>query len=49
MQCAFKSNQDTVLCTATLNETVSYYLNRGSDIYACMLDASNAFDFWQTL
>ncbi len=30
MQFAFKSNHDTVLCTATLKETVSYYLNSGS-------------------
>ncbi len=44
MQFAFKSNHDTVLCTSTLRETVSYYLNRGSDVCACMLDASKAFD-----
>ena len=44
MQFAFKSSHDTTLCTAMLKETVSYHLNRGSDVYACMLDASKAFD-----
>ncbi len=44
MQFTFKSDHDTVLCTATLKEIVSYYLNRGSDVYAYMLDASKAFD-----
>ncbi len=44
MQFAFKSNYEPLLCTATLKETVSYYLNRGSDVYACVLDASKAFD-----
>jgi hypothetical protein len=44
MQFAFKSSHDTTLCTAILKETVSYYLTRRSDIYACMLDASKAFD-----
>ena len=44
MQSAFKSSHDTTLYTTILKETVSYYLNRGSYIYACMLDASKAFD-----
>ncbi len=44
MQFALKSNHDTVLSTATLKETVSYYLKSSSDVYACMLDASKAFD-----
>ncbi len=44
MQFAFKSNNDTALCTATLRETVSYYLNRGLDVYACILDTSKTFN-----
>ena len=39
-----KDNHDTVMCTATLKETISYYTSRGSNVYACLLDASKAFD-----
>ena len=32
------------MCTFALNETISYYTNNGSQIYALFLDASKAFD-----
>ncbi len=34
----------TVMCTFVVKETVQYYLNKMSSVYACMLDASKAFD-----
>ena len=44
LQFAFKAQHDTVLCSATVKETVQYFLNKKSNVYACMLDASKAFD-----
>ncbi len=44
LQFAFKDGHDTVVCTAVLKETISYFNNRGSNVYACLLDASKAFD-----
>ncbi len=44
LQFAFKSGHSTVMCHNILKETVNYYLNRGSDVYCVMLDASKAFD-----
>ena len=40
MQFAFKSNHSTVLCNAVYIETVNHYMNEGSDIYSCLIDAS---------
>ena len=44
LQFGFKKNHSTVLCTSVLLGTVSYFTQRNSDVYACMLDASKAFD-----
>ena len=44
MQFGFKNNHSTVLCTAVYIETVNHYMNEGSDIYSCLIDASKAFD-----
>ena len=44
MQFGFKSNHSTVLCTAIYIETISHYVNEGSNVYSCLLDASKAFD-----
>ena len=33
-----------MLCTAVLKETVSHCIVGGSNVYACLLDASKAFD-----
>ncbi len=41
---AYKSRHSTVMCHNVVKETSNYYLNRGSEIYSCMLDASKAFD-----
>ena len=44
MQFAFKKHHSTVLCTAILLETVSYFKERNSNVYSCLLDATKAFD-----
>ena len=38
------SEHSTNMCTAVFTETVSYFVDRGSNVYACLLDASKAFD-----
>ena len=44
MQYAFKPKHSTVLCSLTLKEVINYYLNNNSNVYACFVDASKAFD-----
>ena len=44
LQFAFKSEHSTTLCAAVLTETVNYFVERNSNVYACLLDASKAFD-----
>ena len=44
LQFSFKKNSSTSLCTAMVKETVSYFVNNDSNVYALMLDASKAFD-----
>ena len=44
MQFGFKNNHSTVLCTAVYIETINHYMNEGSDVYSCLIDASKAFD-----
>lgn len=43
-QYAFKESHSTVLCSVVFKETVEYFKNKGSNTYACLLDASKAFD-----
>ena len=31
-------------CTAVYIETINHYMNEGSDVYSCLIDASKAFD-----
>lgn len=44
MQFGFKKHSSTTICTAVLDEIVNYYNDKGSDVYAVLLDASKAFD-----
>ena len=44
LQFGFNSNHSTVLCTAIYMETINHYVNEGSNVYSCLLDASKAFD-----
>ena len=44
LQYAYQSGCSTVMCTWTVIETISYFSRNGSDIYACCMDMSKAFD-----
>ena len=44
MRFGFKNNHSTVLCTAVYIETINHYMNEGSDVYSCLIDASKTFD-----
>jgi len=44
LQFAYKSEASTTQCTWMAREVISYYNNNGSDVYACLLDCSKAFD-----
>ena len=43
-QFAYKSAFSTSLCTFITKETIEYYLNNGSNVYATFLDCTKAFD-----
>ena len=38
LQLSFKSEHGTNMFTAVFTETVSYFVDRGSNVYACLLD-----------
>ena len=44
LQFAYNRDHSTMLCTAVFKETVSHFLENCSNVYACLLDASSAFD-----
>ena len=44
LQYGFQTNCSTLQCTWAVQETVSHYLRNGSEVYACLLDFSKAFD-----
>ena len=44
LQFSFKKGASTSLCTAMIQETVSYFVHGGSNVYIIMLDASKTFD-----
>lgn len=44
MQYAYKENHSTVMCNLMTKEVIHYYLNNQSDVYACFVDATKAFD-----
>ena len=44
LQYGFQQNCSTLQCTWAVQETVSHYLRNGSEIFACLLDFSKAFD-----
>ena len=47
----FRFKKSTVACTAVYIETVNHYMNEGSDVNSCLIDASKAFHMvhWKTL
>lgn len=49
-QFGFKAGLSTSLCTNVLKQTVDYYTNRGSYVFACFIDFQKAFDkvnYWK--
>jgi len=44
LQFAFKAGHSTAMCSYAVKEVVKYYMDRGSTVYACFLDATKAFD-----
>lgn len=49
-QFGFKSHHSTGLCTHVFKQTVDYYVNRGSHVFASFIDFSKAFDsvnYWK--
>ena len=44
LQFGFKSGFSTTLCTGVMKAVINRYLNRGCKVYACLIDASKAFD-----
>jgi hypothetical protein len=44
LQFGFQKGCSTVQCTWAVQETISYYLRRGSNVFCCLLDFSKAFD-----
>ena len=43
-QFAFKECHFTVTCTVVLKQSVTYYRERNTKVYACLVDATKAFD-----
>ena len=44
LQFSYKAGHSTTHCTWCLKEIINYYINQGSTVYCCLLDASKAFD-----
>ena len=44
LQFAYKQDHSTIMCTSIFQEVVSHYNHNGSNAYACLVDASKAFD-----
>ncbi len=44
LQFAYKAGTSTTQCIWAAREVISYYNNKGSDVYCCLLDCSKAFD-----
>ena len=44
-QFGYQAESSANMCTWTAIETVSYFVNRGSTVYACLLDYRKAFDY----
>ena len=44
LQFGFKKFHSSAICTTVFKEIVHHYVNRGSNVYSVLLDASKAFD-----
>jgi len=49
-QFGFKAHHSTGICTQVFKQTVDYYVNRGSHVFACFTDYTKALDcvnYWK--
>ena len=49
-QFGFRTGHSTTLCAGVLKQSVGYYINNGSHVFACFVDFSKAFDsvdYWK--
>ena len=44
LQFGFQQDTSTNMCTWLAVETIEYYLRNGSDLFACVMDMTKAFD-----
>ena len=44
LQFGYKGGLSTTTCTTMITETISYFVNKGSNVYGLVLDATKAFD-----
>ena len=44
LQFGFQQNTSTCMCTWLAVETIEYFLRNGSDVFACVMDMTKAFD-----
>ena len=44
MQFAYKESHSTTMGTLILKDVINHFVSKGSNVYACFIDASKAFD-----
>lgn len=44
LQFAYQKKTSTTMCTWVVSETIDYFLRNDSDVFACMMDMTKAFD-----
>ena len=44
LQFAYQAGCSTMMCTWSVVETISYFMRNGSNVYACCMDMTKAFD-----
>ena len=45
LQFGFQQDTSTNMCTWLAIETIEYYLRNGSEVFACVMDMTKAFDY----
>ena len=45
LQFAYQPGSSTSMCTWAAVETINYFMRNGSNVYACLMDMTKAFDF----
>ena len=44
LQFAYQPGSSTSMCTWAAVETINYFMRNGTDVYACLMDMTKAFD-----